>query len=36
VIDEERVTGHPAGSLHAALIYRLSSDGLIEHVQLLS
>ncbi len=36
VIDEERVTGHPTGSLHAALIYRLSSDGLIEHVQLLS
>jgi hypothetical protein len=36
VIDEEYVTGHPVGDVHAAAIFRLGVDGLIEHVCLLS
>lgn len=27
VIDEEHVTGHPAGNVHAAAIYRLAPTG---------
>jgi hypothetical protein len=35
VIDEEIVTGHPAGDLHAVAIYHLDDTGLIDHVRLL-
>jgi hypothetical protein len=35
VIDEERVTGRPEGDIHAVAIYRLASDGLVDHVRLL-
>jgi len=35
VVDEERVTGGPGGDVHAVVIYRLDTDGLIEHVRLL-
>src|ERR1700743_1621087 len=36
VIDEERVSGLPTGDLHAAVVYRLGPDGLIEHVRVLT
>ena len=32
VIDEERVTGRADGDLHAAVVYRLDEDGLINRV----
>ena len=35
VIDEERVTGRPDGDLHAVAIYRLDSNGMIDHVRFL-
>jgi len=35
VIDEEWVTGTPGGDVHAAAIYRLDDDGLIDRVRFL-
>jgi uncharacterized protein (TIGR02246 family) len=35
VIDEERVVGHPAGEMHAAVVYRIGDDGLIAAVRML-
>jgi hypothetical protein len=32
VVDEERVTGRTDGNLHAAVVYRLDDDGLIDRV----
>lgn len=36
VIDEEHVTGGPRGDIHAAAIYRVNPEGLIDRVQFLS
>ena len=35
VVDEERVTGGPAGDIHAVAIYRIDGDGLIDRVRFL-
>ncbi len=35
VVDEEKVSGTPKGTVHAIAIYRLAEDGLIERVQFL-
>jgi hypothetical protein len=35
VVDEERVSGHPAGDLHVVAIYRLDDEGLIDRVRFL-
>ena len=35
VIDEELLTGRPAGDLRAVAIYRLDDEGLIDHVRFL-
>jgi hypothetical protein len=32
VVDEERITGGPAGDVHAVAIYRIDGDGLIDRV----
>jgi hypothetical protein len=36
VIDEEHVTGGLRGDLHAAAVYRVNSEGLIDRVRFLS
>jgi len=35
VVDEERITGGPAGDVHAVAIYRIDGDGLIDRVRFL-
>lgn len=35
VVDEERVSGLPAGDLHVVAIYRLDDEGLIDRVRFL-
>ena len=35
VIDEERITGSASGDAHAAVVYRLDDDGLIDRVRFL-
>ena len=36
VVDEERITGGPAGEQHAVAVYRIDDGGLISQVRLLS
>jgi hypothetical protein len=35
VVDEERVSGHPAGDFHVVAVYRLDDEGLIDRVRFL-
>jgi hypothetical protein len=35
VVDEERISGHPAGDIHVIAVYRLDDEGLIDRARFL-